>query len=88
MERSRFVEYLLTNGCVHVRDQQGKFSYSVYRNVLNGLQSGLIFDNPLNHSMVCRICKTLGIDSPEEALGDAQAIVDIAHRNHNKKPQK
>ncbi len=82
MKRNDLITYLTNNGCVVVRnDNQG---YSVVRNVMTGKISGVPKEEHALPATVCRICKTLGIDSPAE-VQDAQGIIDLAHKNHGLK---
>ncbi len=81
MNRQDVIDYLESHGCVLVRvDKKG---YSVYRNVINSKISGLPANDPIYPAFVCRICKTLGIDSPAEAK-EAQDIIDLAHKKHGR----
>ncbi len=81
MNRATFIKFLEDNGCALVRED--KSGYSVYRNVINGVISGIPVNDPLKAATVCRILKTLCIDDlPEnEDLTNAKAIVDSVHRN-------
>ncbi len=58
--------------------------YSVVRNVMSGKISGIPKEDFILAATVCRICKTLGVDSPE-SVKEAQEIVDLAHKNHGRK---
>ncbi len=79
MIRSDLINYLEQSECIVVRnDRRG---YTVMRNVLSGKMSGIPKDVELYPASVCRICKTLGVETPEEARL-AQAIVDAAHKRH------
>lgn len=80
MERADFLTYLAEKGCVLVRtDKKG---YSVVRNVINWKSSGIPVNDPLLDATVCRICKTLGIDSPEQCQS-ALGVVELAHSRHS-----
>lgn len=81
MKRQAFIDYLLGLGCKEVR--KDKKGYSVFRNIINGEMSGVPVDDPLRAATVCRICKTLGVSPPEEAI-IAKEVIDIAHQNHGK----
>ncbi len=82
MNRIDLIRYLTDNGCILVRhDKQG---YSVIRNVMNGKISGVPKEEYILSATVCRICKTLDIESPE-GVKSAQAIIDLAHKNHGQK---
>jgi hypothetical protein len=82
MNRDELIKFLTDSGCVVVRnDKQG---YSVIRNVMNGKISGVPREDFILSATVCRICKTLDIESPEE-VKSAQSIVDLAHKNHGAK---
>jgi hypothetical protein len=79
MKRQDLMAYLEQNGCVLVRNaNQG---YSIVRNVVSGKMSGVPVDEDIYPASVCRICKTLAVDPPEEAKL-AQDIVEAAHRRH------
>jgi hypothetical protein len=51
---------------------------------MTGKISGVPKEEHALPATVCRICKTLGIDSPAE-VQDAQGIIDLAHKNHGLK---
>lgn len=80
MIRADVIEHLRSCGCIELRkDAKG---YSVIRNVINGKMSGVPANDPLRAATVCRICKTLEVEIPEDARG-AEYIVNLAHENHN-----
>lgn len=79
MQRSDFISYIESQGCTVVRtDRKG---YSIVRNVINAKQSGVPFNDPLLDATVCRICKTLEIEPPDEAIS-AKEIIELAHKKH------
>lgn len=81
MKRDHFIMYLTeVRNCIIVRDD--KSGYSIIRNPENDAQSGVPKNDPLRAATVCRICKTLHIDSPDEAKS-AQGIIDIADKHHS-----
>ncbi len=83
MSRQEVLDFLLTNGCVLVRDDnQG---YSVIRNVQTGKMSGLPVNDPPRPATVCRICKNLGIDDlpKDEAIQKVRKVVDLVHNKHS-----
>lgn len=80
MDRADFLTYLLSNGCTHVRTD--KMGYSVVRNVITGKISGVPSNNPLLDATVCRICKTLDVDFPEQCQA-AVSVVELAHNRHS-----
>lgn len=71
-------------GCIVIR--QDNSGYFVVRNVINGKMSGVpLPSNPLGNlkpATVCRICRTLDVEIPEEAL-KAIEVVDYINKNHN-----
>jgi hypothetical protein len=82
MNREDFLTYLSENACMLVRtDKRG---YSVVRNVITSRMSGVPIDDPLYMALVCRICKTLGIEPPACAVS-AVDIVERAHKKHGGK---
>jgi hypothetical protein len=82
MKKEDFQQYLEQNGCVLVRvDNRG---YSIYRNVLTGMMSGVPATDPCYPATMCRICKTLGIEPPECAHA-AIDIIEKAHKQHGRK---
>ena len=83
MSRDEFINYLTSNSCVVVRNDKNK-GYSVVRNVISGKISGIPKESEMLNATICRICKSLVIDPPEDAK-DAQHIVDLAHKNHGPK---
>jgi len=82
MKRSGFIQYLTDNGCLIIRED--KAGYCVIRNVINAKMSGVPENDPLRLATVCRICKTLEIEPPDEARSAAE-IVDFIHDQHSKK---
>jgi hypothetical protein len=82
MIRTTFIQHLTNEcGCLIIRnDIQG---YSVARNVVNGKISGIPKDINLRDATVCRVCRTLEVHIPEEAM-TAIGVVDLAHSNHHK----
>lgn len=82
MDRSYFITYLQDCcNCEIVRNDSS--GYSIVRNLENKLQSGIPKNDPLKLVTVCRICKTLMVDAPGDAIS-AMAIINIAHDNHEK----
>ena len=83
MTRAEFLTFLEENGCTIAR--QDKSGYSVCRNVINGLMSGVPKNDPLKPATVCRILKTLGIEElpDDEEVRKAKPVIDLAHKNHS-----
>lgn len=80
MTREDFIEYLLENGCEIVRiANQG---YHIMRNIESQKISGVPVTDPPLDATVCRICKTLGVRSPDVSSG-AQALIDHIHDQFN-----
>jgi hypothetical protein len=78
MNRNAFLQFLKESGCSIEHRNPG---YAVCRNVVNGKMSGVPIADPVYPATACRICKTLGIDPPDE-VQVAVEIIDIAHRRH------
>lgn len=80
MDRSDFLAYLAGKGCLLIRtDKKG---YSVVRNVISGKSSGIPVNDPLLDATVCRICKTLDIEFPEQCQS-AVGVIELAHNRHS-----
>lgn len=83
MTQQQVVDYLTNDcGCIVVRwDNQG---YCVIRNVINARMSGVPVAadrlGNLKPATVCRICRTLEVEIPEEAKKAAD-IIDYIHNN-------
>lgn len=86
MTQAQLLKHLKDNcGCIVIReDSKG---YAVVRNVINAKMSGVPKGSNANSEMraatICRICKTLDVTIPEEAIQAAE-VIDIIHKNHNK----
>lgn len=80
MTRQDFVDYLEQHGCETVRvDKQG---YNVMRKIETKNISALpVTDPPLN-ATVCRICKTLDVETPKIAIS-AKGIIEEIHQKFN-----
>lgn len=79
MIRSLFILYLTDNGCIVIRTD--KSGYLVTRNVINMKMSGVPYGDTLRSATVCRICKTLDIEPPEEAKKAAE-LIELIHNKH------
>lgn len=82
MTREDFIDYLTANDCEVIRiANQG---YTVMRNKANNKMSGVPATDPPLAATVCRVCKTLEVDPPEEA-GDAKELIDHIQSSFEKK---
>lgn len=82
MTQEQLINYLKENGCIVIRtDPKG---YAVMRNVINGKMSGVSVPTSqtgnYRHPTVCRTCKTLGVNPPEEAK-EAEGVINTLHEN-------
>lgn len=80
MQRDHFIIHLEAFGCTLIRED--KKGYSCYRNVQHGTKSGVPEAGPdgtLGPATICRICKTLRIDIPNEVA--VKGIVDFDANN-------
>lgn len=83
MTKDDLITHLTSSGCIVIReDNKG---YSVIRNVINGKMSGApngsLKSGHIRPATICRICRTLGVEIPEEAAKAAD-VIDHLHNNH------
>lgn len=84
MKKEHLFLHLDAFGCELVREDKNG-GYTVWRNIKTRQISGVPKGENLLPNTVCRLCKTLGIESPAD-LSDHQIIIDEIHDRHKDLP--
>lgn len=63
MKRRKLIDHLARHGCILEREGA---RHSIFRNKISGKRSSVPRHNEIKNALVRKICKDLGIPSPED----------------------